>query len=515
MNILQVNDNDLFGNRFNGFMLNEVLRSRGHTAEQVVWTKHSDSPHVHLLGGSDPRRLHTKAAIDELHTRYSTHAAFYPHSYDLLFQPAYLNADVVNLHLVHNLFLNIFHLPIVSRLKPTVWTLHDPWAMTGHCVHPFGCDQWLTGCGSCPLPQVVFPIEHDTTALNFEIKRMIYDQCDLDLVVASDWMLERVRRAPLLAGFPVHKVPFGVDHELFYPGDTQAAKEAHGIDPDTIVVALRAIPGEFKGLDIIEAALDMLETDRPVTILTFNATNLLDRFKRRFKIVELGWVHGDQAMANAYRAIDLLVMPSAAESFGMMAMEAMASGVPPIVTDGTALPETIMPDQGGGVVVPRSEPAKLAGALKHLIEHNDERRQMSDRAREIATKHYSVQGYVDGMLAVYESAIKRRRSADDPRPDRIIAELQPVSAAHYPLPQLDNAAAHPAAIESTPQPANGPPPRPASLPSPPAADPNSLALLIKVHSRLSQSRVLKRLWHRVLKPLVRAAQKLAARRQKS
>ena len=35
---------------------------------------------------------------------------------------------------------------------PTVWTLHDCWAFTGHCAHYMmnGCERWRTGCGDCP-----------------------------------------------------------------------------------------------------------------------------------------------------------------------------------------------------------------------------------------------------------------------------------------------------------------------------------------------------------------------------
>lgn len=518
MRIVQVNDNDLFGSRFNGYGLNEQLRAMGHSATQFVWTKHSESPHVVELATRNPQRQQVKVHANELHRDYATNAVFEPFSYELAFHRRFLDADIVNLHLVHNYFMSILHLPMLTRLKPTVWTLHDPWAMTGHCIHPFGCDRWKTGCGRCPLLDVAFAIEKDTTALNWEIKRQTYAQCDLDLIVASEWMLDRVKQSPLLERFRVHMVPFGVDCERFRPADKRAAKIALGIDPDTLVIAMRAIPGEFKGLDILKDSLRRLRTDRRITLLTFNYENLLDEFKKRFDIVELGWVHGDDEIVGAYNATDVFLMPSTAESFGMMAMESMACGVPSVVTEGTALPQTVLPELGGGVAVPHDADA-VARALTQLITDDGLRATVGARARELAVERYNAERHARQTLEVYESVIDRR--GRDERASVIIADLrahaiddratrppaEPEAAGDEgapagPVPGEDGAeepAAEPPHEEemAPPEPVVA---RPVGIAGPP--EPDSLELLIKVHNRLRSSRKATAVWRRFVKPAV-------------
>ena len=42
-------------------------------------------------------------------------------------------ADILHLHNLHGGYFNLWSLPLLSALKPTVWTLHDMQALTGHC----------------------------------------------------------------------------------------------------------------------------------------------------------------------------------------------------------------------------------------------------------------------------------------------------------------------------------------------------------------------------------------------
>ncbi|MEG0310857.1 MAG: glycosyltransferase, partial [Eubacterium sp.] len=62
--------------------------------------------------------------------------------------------DVIHLHNLHGYYLNIeilFHY-LAQADKPVIWTLHDCWSFTGHCVYfdYIGCEKWRTGCECCP-----------------------------------------------------------------------------------------------------------------------------------------------------------------------------------------------------------------------------------------------------------------------------------------------------------------------------------------------------------------------------
>lgn len=426
MKNLQISDNDIIGRRFNGHDLHFYLQNRGIESHQIVWNKQSQDPTSYQLAKNFNNRQTFHQIINHLNDTLAVQGRYYPFSHQMMYEKEFLQADIIHYHLIHNNFFDISDLPILSKLKPTVWTLHDPWALTGHCIHPMECDRWKTGCGDCPQLTVPKSLNYDTTALNWELKKQYYAQSKIDLIVSSQWMYKRVKQSPLLKDKPLHVIPFGLDLEVFRPIDTHLAKEKLGIDTSHIVLCFRASESEFKGLDIILECLEKMNTNRMITLLTIDhSQRLTKRFGHRFNIVELKWVSDDEVLVNAYNAADIFLMPSSAESFGMMAMEAMACGKPAIVMSGTALEEVVLPDQGGGVVVQQGDVPAFISQVEKLIGDDDERHRMGFRARELAEKHYSAERYVSDVIEVYKTVLAR--ADKDPRAEYLAEQLSRIS----------------------------------------------------------------------------------------
>lgn len=63
------------------------------------------------------------------------------------------NPDIVHLHNIHGYYLDVDSLfkYLKQSKRNVVWTLHDCWAMTGHCSHftMAQCEQWKTHCSHC------------------------------------------------------------------------------------------------------------------------------------------------------------------------------------------------------------------------------------------------------------------------------------------------------------------------------------------------------------------------------
>ena len=412
MKNLQIGDNDLIGNRFNGHDLHKYLLAKNISSEHIVWTKQSNDNHTHEIYLHQRGRDAVRNSITYLENIYGAHSFFHPFSYELLFNPLFLETDTVHLHLIHNKFFNINHLPILTKLKPTIWTLHDPWPTTGHCIYSMDCDRWESGCGNCPDLNIPFALNHDTTALNWEIKKLAIQQSQLDIIVASQWMMDRVNKSPIFNGKRVHLVPFGLDLTKIKPGDASAAKAKLNIPVDNVVLAMRTTESPFKGTQFVVEALKQLETTKNITILTFNTKGLLKDLSSKYHILELGWIHDEDEMIQAYNAADIFLMPSTAEAFGMMAMESMACGKPSIVMSGTSLEEVIKPSEGGGITVPQGDIAQFTHAIKELSENQAMREQIGITARKLAEKHYNIDRYLADILAVYDTAISNHQSDD-------------------------------------------------------------------------------------------------------
>ena len=301
MRTLQVGNIDSIGNRFNGQDLHLALRQRGHESSHCVWHKEWDDPDTWELSNF-PGRHQLNRLLSKIEDRLSLQSRLPPFSHFLRFQHGFRCADVVHYHLIHTRYFSFASLPALTRAKPSVWTLHDPWAVTGHCVYPYDCKRWQTGCGNCPNLSTYMPIRKDRTAENWQFKRQAYEKSEIDLVVASNWMLDLVRKSPLMQGFKVHHIPFGLDLTAFAPGDAVIAKKDLGVFPDRLVISLRSTNSEYKGMPYIKKCLRLLEGRYKLTILTFDQPGVLDEFIGRHQIIDLGWVH-DQALAiKAYNA---------------------------------------------------------------------------------------------------------------------------------------------------------------------------------------------------------------------
>ncbi len=409
MKNVQISDNDLYGNRFNGHDLHLCLNARGIDSEQLVWKKRSDDPKTHEISANIGDRKTINRICTRLEQEFLTHAILQPFSLQLFYNEHFLNADVVHYHLIHNFFFNISHLPMLTKLKPSVWTIHDPWAITGHCIHPMDCERWKSGCGDCPNLETEFTMKQDATALNWEFKKQIYHNSHLDIVVASKWMQDLVTQSPLLEKSRIHCIPFGINLNVFSPSDQMEARAKLGIPLDAIVIAFRSTLWHLKGFHHIRNILHRLKTDLPICLLTFNEKDLLMEFREKYKVVELGWVENEQTLAHAYNAADIFLMPSLAEGFGMMAMEAMACGKPVISFAGTALPQTTFAPEGG-IVVPKGDEEALLAATERLIYNPEERMKIGEKALQLARRHYDQNVYVERIVELYQDVIARRAS---------------------------------------------------------------------------------------------------------
>jgi glycosyltransferase involved in cell wall biosynthesis len=116
---------------------------------------------------------------------------------------------------------------------------------------------------------------------------------------------------------------------------------------------------------------------------------------------------GFQAEAHRWlNALDLLVQPSLRESFGLAAVEAMATGLPVIASRVGGLAEVIV-DGETGLLVPPADPDALGAAISRLRNDPGLRSSMGQRGRLRAQRHFSHDLCLRQMEQVYELALGR------------------------------------------------------------------------------------------------------------
>ena len=225
------------------------------------------------------------------------------------------------------------------------------------------------------------------------------------IVAAADRLIAAtvVERAHLVEHYGAEAsriavIPCGVDTELFAPGDQATARAALGLgdDPHVLYVG-RQTP--IKGLETLLDAMARLraggsrarlsivggDTDEPLDGHEAALRERLARLDLASAVTFVGALPQDSLPA-WYVAADATVLPSYYESFGMVALEAMACGSPVVASRGGGLQTTVR-DRVTGLLVPDHDPVSLADALGRLLGDEDLRWRLGREGVRWAAQH--------------------------------------------------------------------------------------------------------------------------------
>jgi glycosyltransferase involved in cell wall biosynthesis len=204
-------------------------------------------------------------------------------------------------------------------------------------------------------------------------------------------------------GRPCHLMPRGVDAELFHPDKRKREPE----DRDHVLGFVGRLSVE-KNVTLLAQVQEELERmgHRSFRFLIVGHGGDEGWLRERLPRAEFTGVLKGEALSAAYANMDLFVFPSHTDTFGNVVLEALASGVPAIVTpDGG--PKTIVRDGETGRIVPDGEfAAAAAGVLGDPQKHAEMRR----AARSYALT-MSWDAVFEGVYAGYEGLVTREQHA--------------------------------------------------------------------------------------------------------
>jgi glycosyltransferase involved in cell wall biosynthesis len=115
----------------------------------------------------------------------------------------------------------------------------------------------------------------------------------------------------------------------------------------------------------------------------------------------------------AYVASDVLVLPSEYETFGMVVSEAMACGLPTIVSDGVGARFDLIDGHGTGVVYPSGNVDALASILREFLPDGERLHRMGETAR-VRMQTWSPKEKMESLLRAIETAVEERQGSARP-----------------------------------------------------------------------------------------------------
>lgn len=196
------------------------------------------------------------------------------------------------------------------------------------------------------------------------------------------------------------------------PCRDEAFRTTFGLPPGTPVLGMAAQFIRRKGHDVLlEALPTILRNHAGARLLLFGRGPLADEMARRVNEADLE----AQVRLPGFRdnlpeilpCLDVLVHPARREGLGVVLLQASAAGIPVVASRVGGIPEVIAHGESG-LLVPPDDPGALAEAVSALLADPGKARAMGRRGRELIRERFSVDGMVQGNLAVYREVLGRK-----------------------------------------------------------------------------------------------------------
>jgi glycosyltransferase involved in cell wall biosynthesis len=232
-----------------------------------------------------------------------------------------------------------------------------------------------------------------------------------ELIAPSAYIAQGVERC---FGRSAKTVPNGVDPVLFR-FDAQRRMETRSMlgipEGAPVIITVAALQGR-KGIDKVLNVVGRLKKEIPgIRYIICGDGNTKDRETLHSRAASLGIEQNVHFMGNQkdvsgfYNAADIFVFLPEFEGFGIVALEAMASRLPLVVSKGSAFPEILA--DGGGIMVDPDSPDSVAETIGALLHDRERRERMGAEGRTAVEKKYTWETVSDQLAAIFESQVKR------------------------------------------------------------------------------------------------------------
>lgn len=276
-----------------------------------------------------------------------------------------LNPDIVHLHNIHGYYINydVLFKFLSAKNIPVVWTLHDCWPFTGHCVYfdRINCDKWQIQCQSCPQ-KTGYPksLLLDRSKRNYQKKKKAFGEyANLTIVPVSNWLGTLVRNS-FLKNKKIHVIHNGINLDTFKPTESKVRKELN-IEDKCLLIGVANEFDERKGFSDFIKLSKILSDDYQILLVGVSKQDIK---LLPDNIIALECTENVQQLVDIYSTADIFLNPTYEDNFPTTNLEALACGTPVITYNTGGSPEAI--DEDTGIVVEQGNVRAMADAIINM-----------------------------------------------------------------------------------------------------------------------------------------------------
>ena len=185
------------------------------------------------------------------------------------------NPNVIHLHNIHGYYINyelLFKWLKAHPERRVIWTLHDCWAITGHCAYftAAKCFKWKTQCVHCSQKKR-YPSSFlfSNTQENYRRKKEAFTGVKgMTLIVPSYWLKSIVQES-YLREYKIEVIHNKIDTNIFKPTSSNF-REIYGLMDKKVILGVANVWEERKGLDDFIRLASMLDKQFAIVLIGLN-----------------------------------------------------------------------------------------------------------------------------------------------------------------------------------------------------------------------------------------------------
>lgn len=211
-------------------------------------------------------------------------------------------------------------------------------------------------------------------------------------------------------------IPTGIYVDDFTNGDGLGFRKKLKIRKSVFLVGIvgRVAP-EKNIVFLTDTVIDFLKKKKEAEFLIVGEGDLLELIKDKFKKNNLlerlhcpGILSG-QELVDAYNALDVFAFASHSETQGLVLLEAMAAGIPVVAVDAPGVRE-VLDDKRNGRLLKNDNQKEFSQALDWVFSMSQERRRKLKEAAKRKAEKFSVFGFTERALKVYQELIDKKHT---------------------------------------------------------------------------------------------------------
>jgi len=246
--------------------------------------------------------------------------------------------------------------------------------------------------------------------------RWIYRNLD-GLIAITQRIAIQARQYTPIADRKIHQLYYGIDLRKFFPSQIlrESWREHYGIQSNEVAIGMVGRLEHGKGQHIFLRAAAKVQKKLPdlkfviIGAETVGQTgyeaylkSLVRELQIKHKVIFTGFVENVHELNNM---LDVIVLATKKETFGLSLIEAMAVGAVPIGTNAGGVPEIIEHNKNG-FLVPPEDADELAKAMFKLAGDPGKRERFARAARRTVEEKFNLEKHIEGLEKIFSVSLK-------------------------------------------------------------------------------------------------------------